>query len=83
MVFEGLRDKGARSRAASVWLVALAAVLPLVAPEVWSGFRLAQSDPVLSAISGLEQPLTVRSQGGGWAIAVALAWFSWPTGNDG
>ncbi|MDQ6672064.1 MAG: hypothetical protein M3069_15205 [Chloroflexota bacterium] len=51
-------------------------MLPLAAPEVWSGFRLAQSDPVLSAISSLEQPLTVRSPGGVWAIAVALAWFS-------
>jgi hypothetical protein len=57
-------------------LVAICAVLPLLVPEVWSGFRLAQSDPVLSVISAAEQPLSVRSAGGVWAIALALAWFS-------
>jgi hypothetical protein len=56
--------------------VAVCAVLPLVAANVWSGFRFAQSDPVLSVISSAEQPLTVRSLDGVWAIALALAWFS-------
>src|ERR1700730_3360150 len=58
------------------YVIAMCAVLPLLAPDVWSGFRLAQSDPVLSAISSAEQPLSVRSASGVWAIALALAWFS-------
>lgn len=58
------------------YVIAMCAVLPLAAPEVWSGFRLAQSDPVLAAISSAEQPLSVRSASGVWAIALALAWFS-------
>jgi hypothetical protein len=69
----GVRGQGAGSVA---YCVALLAVLPLVAADVWTGFRLAQSDPVLSVISGAEQPLSVRSPGGVWAIVVALGWFS-------
>lgn len=56
--------------------MAVVAVLPLVAPEVWSGFRLAVSDNVLSAIAASEQPLSIRSPGGLWAMLLALAWFS-------
>jgi hypothetical protein len=82
MVVEG---SGVRSQATATtgqWLgraayiAALCAVLPLVAPEVWSGFRLAQSDPVLAVLSNAEQPLSVRSAAGVWAIALGLAWFS-------
>jgi hypothetical protein len=51
------------------------AVLPLLAAEVWSGFRFAQSDQVLSVIAATEQPLSVRSPGGVWAMLLALAWF--------
>jgi hypothetical protein len=58
------------------YLVALCAVLPLIAPEVWTGFRLAAFDPVLSAIAASEQPLSVRTPGGIWAITLALAWFA-------
>src|SRR5207244_11463441 len=58
------------------YIVAILAGLPLLAPEVWSGFRLAQSDVVLSVISTTEQPLSVRSPGGVWAIGLALAWFA-------
>ncbi len=76
MVVEAPSAGSRQPGAASVWVVALAAVLPLVVPGVWSGFRLAQSDPVLSVISELEQPLSVRSPGGLWAIALVLAWFS-------
>jgi hypothetical protein len=47
-----------------------------VAPEVWSGFRVALSDNVLSAIAATEQPLSIRSPGGLWAMLLALAWFS-------
>jgi hypothetical protein len=57
------------------YVVAMLAVLPLLAPEVWTGFRLAQSDGVLSVITATEQPLTVRSPGGVWAMLLALAWF--------
>jgi hypothetical protein len=57
------------------YIVAILAGLPLLAPEVWSGFRLAQSDVVLSVIAPTEQPLSVRSPGGVWAMLLALAWF--------
>src|SRR5262249_15260391 len=56
-------------------IVAVCAALPLFAPEVWSGFRLAQSDTALSVIAATEQPLSVRSPGGLWAMLLALAWF--------
>jgi hypothetical protein len=55
--------------------VAACVVLPLFAVEVWSGFRLAPSDPVLSVIAATEQPLSVRSPGGLWAMLLALLWF--------
>jgi hypothetical protein len=54
----------------------VAIVLPLVAPEVWVGFRLGLADPVLSAINPSEQPLSVRTPGGQWAVGLALVWFS-------
>jgi hypothetical protein len=57
------------------YLAAVALVLPLCAPEVWSGFRLALSDKFLSAIAFTEQPLSVRTPGGEWAIGLALVWF--------
>jgi hypothetical protein len=56
--------------------VAIVAVLPLVAPAVWGGFRVATADSVLSAISAFEQPLSIRSPGGPWAVGLALAWFA-------
>ena len=58
------------------YVAAIFAVLPLVAAELWSGLRLAQSDPVLSVIAATEQPLSVRSPGGVWAMSLALAWFA-------
>jgi hypothetical protein len=58
------------------YLIATCAVLPLVAPEVWGGLRLGFADPVLSAMSVFEQPLSVRSPGGMWAMGLALAWFA-------
>jgi len=57
------------------WAVAMCAVLPLFAAEVWSGFRVALSDPVLAVIAPLEQPLSVRSPSGVWAVLVALGWL--------
>jgi hypothetical protein len=57
------------------YVVAVLAGLPLLAPEVWTGFRLGQSDAVLSVIAATEQPLSVRSPGGLWAMSLALAWF--------
>jgi hypothetical protein len=59
-----------------VYLTAVCAVLPLAAPEVWSGFRLANADPVLAAIASTEQPLSVRSPAGEWAMLLALVWFA-------
>jgi hypothetical protein len=57
------------------YLLAACAVLPLLAPEVWTGFRLAFSDSFLSVIAATEQPLSVRSPGGVWAMALAVTWF--------
>src|SRR6266849_1605739 len=74
MVAEGSGISGQRS-VGSAFVVAAAAVLPLLAPEVWTGFRLAFSDPFLSVIAPTEQPLSVRSPGGIWAMALAVAWF--------
>jgi YD repeat-containing protein len=51
------------------------AVLPLFAAVGLGGFRLALSDPVLSVIAATEQPLSVRSPGGLWAMLIALSWF--------
>jgi hypothetical protein len=56
-------------------VLAVCAVLPLLAPEVWAGWRLGVSDPVLGVLSSAEQPLSVRSPSGLWAIGLALVWF--------
>jgi hypothetical protein len=61
---------------ALAYLAAAGLVLPLVAAEVWSGFRLALADNVLATISVTEQPLSVRTPGGQWAILLALLWFA-------
>jgi hypothetical protein len=58
------------------YVVAACVVLPLIAPEVWGGFRIGTADPVLSAISAFEQPLSMRSPGGMWAVGLALVWFA-------
>jgi hypothetical protein len=59
----------------TTFVVAVCAVLPLFAPGVWSGFRLALADPVLGTVAASEQPLSVRSAGGQWAMLLALVWF--------
>ena len=61
---------------ASISLVVLFLVLPLAAAEVWTGYRLAPSSLGLTVISGLEQPLSVRSTVGPWAMALAVGWFA-------
>ena len=58
------------------YVLAACAVLPLLAPEVWNGFRLALSDPVLGVLSPLEAPLSVRSTPGVWCIGLNLLWFT-------
>jgi hypothetical protein len=63
-------------RRETILLAAFDAILPLIAAEVWSGFRLGMSDPVLSVIAPSEQPLSVRSLAGEWAIALAVLWFA-------
>jgi hypothetical protein len=57
------------------YLFAACAVSPLVGATVWGGLRFGLSDPVLSVIAASEQPLSVRTFGGVWAMALALAWF--------
>ena len=62
--------------AALSYVVAAVLVLPLFAPEVWSGFRLALPNDVLAIVAPTEQPLSVRSPGGEWAVGLALVWFA-------
>ncbi len=77
MVDQGaLRVSRSALRAWGAGIAAVCAVLPLLAPEIWSGFRLAQSDLVLSVIALSEQPLSVRSTTGVWAMLLVLAWFA-------
>jgi hypothetical protein len=45
-------------------------------PELWVGLRLAMADTALGVIAPTEQPLSVRSPGGPWAIGLAMAWFA-------
>jgi len=45
-------------------------------PELWVGLRLGMADTALGVIAPTEQPLSVRSPGGPWAIGLALAWFA-------
>src|ERR1700730_12331749 len=56
--------------------IAILAVLPLLIPELWVGLRLGMADTALAVIAPTEQPLSVRSPGGPWAIGLALAWFA-------
>ena len=60
----------------SASVLAVLAVLPLLVPELWTGFRLGLADTALGVIAPTEQPLSVRSPGGPWAIGLALAWFA-------
>jgi len=59
----------------STFGVAVVAVLPLLVPELWVGFRLGMFDTALAVIAPTEQPLSIRSRAGPWAIGLALAWF--------
>lgn len=58
------------------YVVAALATSPLLVPEVWGGFRLGLSDVARGVIAATEQPLSARSPGGVWAMALALAWFA-------
>src|SRR6266571_3978696 len=58
----------------SAFVVAVVAVLPLLVPELWVGFRLGMFDTALAVIAPTEQPLSIRSRAGPWAIGLALAW---------
>jgi YD repeat-containing protein len=49
---------------------------PLLLPNVWTGFSVALSDPVLAAVSPVEAPLSIRSTGAVWAAGVLLVWFA-------
>jgi hypothetical protein len=68
--------ESSKSLSVTPLLLALAAVLPLLAPSIWSGFRLAPSDPILSALASSEAPLSWRDPIGDWAVGLALAWFA-------
>lgn len=65
-----------RQTVVPVAVVAVLAVLPLLVPELWVGFRLGMADTALGVIASTEQPLSVRSPGGPWAIGLALVWFA-------
>jgi hypothetical protein len=62
------------ARVASV--AAICGVLPLLAPQLWGGFRIAQSDTVLAVIASSEQALSIRSAVGAWAMSLAVGWFA-------
>ena len=57
-------------------IAAAAAALPAILPLVWTGFGVAVSDPVLAAVSPMEQTLSVRSPGAEWAMGMAFVWFA-------
>src|SRR3979411_1502921 len=59
----------------SACVLAILAVLPLLVPELWVGFRVGIFDTALGVIAPTEQPLSVRSPGGLWAVGLALTWF--------
>jgi hypothetical protein len=63
-------------RSALPYLASAALVLPLFALALWSGFRIGLSDSVLAAIAASEQPLSVRTPGSMWTLALALVWFA-------
>jgi hypothetical protein len=75
MVNEGLARGASRWLALAAYAAAICLVLPLFALVVGNGFRLALTDEVLSVIAATEQPLSVRSTDGAWALLLALAWF--------
>ena len=56
------------------YVLSALAVLPLCAASIWSGFGVAFADPVLGVVSVAEQPLSIRSPGALWALALVLAW---------
>src|ERR1051325_1489660 len=64
-----------RLKSPTTLVVAACAMLPLLASGVWSGFRLALADPTRGAVAASEQPLSVRSAGGEWAMLLALVWL--------
>jgi hypothetical protein len=78
MVAEAQASTGSASIRAlkAHWLLAALVVLPLLAPGVWYGFSLGLPSEVLGAVSPMEQPLSVRSLPGAWAVGVALLWFA-------
>src|SRR5437016_6084264 len=56
-------------------VLAVLSVLPLLVPELWVGFRVGLFDTALAVIAPTEQPLSVRSPAGPWAIGLAVVWF--------
>src|SRR5436309_3711192 len=67
---------GGRWSVVSAFVLAVVAVLPLVVLEAWVGLRLGTADNALGVIAPTEQPLSVRTPAGPWAIGLALAWFA-------
>lgn len=65
-----------RSRPGYVAITSLLCALPLVAGSAWTGFRLGLADPVLAVLAATEQPLSVRSPAGIWAMLLAVTWLA-------
>jgi hypothetical protein len=76
MVIEHPRVASVQATTVWVAVAAVCSVLPLVVANLWSGFRFGLTDPVMSVVAPSEQPLSVRSPGGEWAIGLALVWFA-------
>src|SRR4051812_47433107 len=57
-------------------LLTVCAVVPLLVPLAWSGYRLAFApDTVRAALSNLEAPWSIRDPLGVWALLLVLTWF--------
>jgi len=57
-------------------LLAATAMLPLVLPLVWSGYRVSLlPDTARAALSPLEAPWSIRDPLGVWALLLVVAWF--------
>ena len=56
-------------------VLAVCLVLPLLAVNVWIGYRFGLSDTVLGLVSSSDQPLSIRDPGAVWAAGLLLLWF--------
>ncbi len=56
------------------FVLATCLVLPLLAANMWTGYRVGLPDAVLGFVTASEQPLSIREPGAWWAAGVVLLW---------